>query len=84
MIKVLFFARYRELLGVSELALESVPTGTTLDVLKDKLIAEHGESWREVLGADNLVQAINQAVVDGNAVISDGDELAFFPPVTGG
>jgi molybdopterin converting factor small subunit len=31
-----------------------------------------------------MIRAINQTVVDGNSPLQDGDEVAFFPPVTGG
>ena len=39
---------------------------------------------REVLAQDNMVRAVNQAVVSKNCALHDGDEIAFFPPVTGG
>jgi sulfur-carrier protein len=31
-----------------------------------------------------MIRAVNQVVVDGNRALQDGDEIAFFPPVTGG
>ena len=84
MIKILFFARYREQLGTAELKLQSISEGTTFAMLKQRLIDEHGEVWSTVLHANNVVQAVNQTVADDNHVIYDGDEIAFFPPVTGG
>ncbi|MFT4521076.1 MAG: molybdopterin synthase sulfur carrier subunit, partial [Halioglobus sp.] len=40
--------------------------------------------WRAVLQQNNLIRAINQSVAHANCTLSDGDEVAFFPPVTGG
>lgn len=84
MVKVLFFARYRELLGLSEYRVSHVPVDTSIGLFKRQLIAENDPLWAQVLEADNIVQAVNQTVVDDDYVIVDGDEVAFFPPVTGG
>ena len=45
---------------------------------------ERGGKWSAVLGEENMIRAVNQAVTDANTDLSDGDEAAFFPPVTGG
>lgn len=85
MIKVLFFASYREALGVSEHQQALGQEGPiTLAHLKQLLVDQQGESWQQVLEAKNLVQAVNQTVADDQHPVSDGDEVAFFPPVTGG
>lgn len=84
MIKVLFFARYRELLGLSEYRVSHVPVGMSISSFKRQLIAENDPLWATVLDADNIIQAVNHTVVDDDHVICDGDEVAFFPPVTGG
>ena len=55
-----------------------------LDALQDSLCAQHGARWREVLEEDNMIRAVNQVVVQGDCALADGDEVAFFPPVTGG
>jgi sulfur-carrier protein len=84
MVKVLFFASYREALGQSEYeqAIEQAPV--SLGSLKELLIQQHGQAWQQVLESKNLVQAVNQTVADNNQLVNDGDEVAFFPPVTGG
>lgn len=84
MLKVLFFARVREQLGCAALEFQWPGPGLDLDGLQEQLCRERGERWREVLAQDNMVRAVNQAVVAGNCVLRDGDEIAFFPPVTGG
>jgi molybdopterin synthase sulfur carrier subunit len=84
MLTVLFFARVKEQLDCAGLQLEWQEAVSDLDALQEQLCAERGDLWREVLGQDNMIRAVNQAVVDGNTVLRDGDEVAFFPPVTGG
>lgn len=83
MIEVLFFARLREQLGVARMSLVAVP-GQTLNELRARLVAEHGAHWQAILYADNVIKAVNQEVVARDCVLADGDEVAFFPPVTGG
>jgi molybdopterin synthase sulfur carrier subunit len=84
MLKVLFFARIKEELDCGDLELEWPGAAADLDALQEQLCAEHGPRWAEVLGQDNMIRAVNQTVVDGNCALQDGDEVAFFPPVTGG
>ena len=84
MIKVLFFARVREQLGCAVVDLQWPPTGCDLDGLQEQLCVERGAAWRAVLAQDNMIRAVNQVVVAGNCALQDGDEVAFFPPVTGG
>ena len=84
MLKVLFFARIKQELDCGGLELEWPGAAADLDALQQKLCAEHGGRWAEVLGQDNMIRAVNQTVVDGNCALQDGDEVAFFPPVTGG
>lgn len=84
MLNVLFFAGVREQLGCASLELDWPEAGLDLDALQEQLCAEHGLGWREVLEQDNMVRAVNQVVVTGNRTLCDGDEVAFFPPVTGG
>ncbi|HEY6132256.1 MAG TPA: molybdopterin converting factor subunit 1 [Halioglobus sp.] len=84
MIKVLFFARVREQLGCADLELQWPQAGSDLDTLQEHLCVERGDVWRAVLAQDNMIRAVNQVVVAGNCAVRDGDEVAFFPPVTGG
>ncbi|MEP4484718.1 MAG: MoaD/ThiS family protein [Halioglobus sp.] len=80
MVKVVFFARIREQLGCAELDAEVSSLATLLATLKQR-----GELWSRVLSEPNLICAVNQVVFDGDdRQLQEGDEVAFFPPVTGG
>ena len=84
MLKVLFFARVREALDCPALELPWQEGLASLDALQAHLCATRGEHWSGVLSEDNMIRAVNQIVVEGNCALQDGDEVAFFPPVTGG
>ncbi len=80
MIKVLFFARLRERLGCDGVEMSDL---ADTESLKQALLAAHPE-WREELDRPNILVAVNQDLVSGNQALESGDEVAFFPPVTGG
>jgi sulfur-carrier protein len=84
MITVLFFARVKEQLDCPAMELPWSENLADLDALQELLCARGGALWREVLGQENLVRAVNQVIVNGNVSLEDDDEVAFFPPVTGG
>ena len=84
MIKVLFFARLREQLETEMLEFESGPELPNIAAII-KLLKRRGAEWAEVLGDEQMVlMAVNQEVADAETAVKDGDEVAFFPPVTGG
>jgi molybdopterin synthase sulfur carrier subunit len=83
-IQVLFFARIREQLNCASLEYPWPESGTDLDSLQEQLCIARGAHWRDVLMQDNMIRAVNQVVAPDNCVLQDGDEVAFFPPVTGG
>lgn len=83
MIDILFFARLREALGTDRLQWSVDEAGDTVQTLEARLRAQ-GDAWDEALGADNIVCAVNQVQASPSTAIGDGDEVAFFPPVTGG
>jgi len=81
MIKVLFFAQTRELVGVDELQLEG--DFQTVEAIRSHLVKQEGK-WDIALEQGKLLAAVNQSIVPLEHPIQAGDEVAFFPPVTGG
>lgn len=81
MINVLFFAQVRELVGCDSLQVE--PVYASVEQLRAAL-AEQGSRWALALETGKLLTAVNQTLTGLDAPLADGDEVAFFPPVTGG
>ena len=84
MVKLLFFARLREDLGVSAEDLRLPADVTTVSSLRAHLMGRGG-AWATVLANGKALRvAVNQDMADPATPIKAGDEVAFFPPVTGG
>ena len=83
MITVRLFARLREQLGRSRVELEPAAVATAADV-RSALARLHGELWLQRLSDEQIIVAVNQEVAHWQSPVTDGDEVAFFPPVTGG
>jgi molybdopterin synthase sulfur carrier subunit len=83
MILISYFARYREQLNLGGEKLPLTATLKSIDDVRQLLIARGGV-WAEVLGENNLMCALNQELCHPDKAIEDFDEIAFFPPVTGG
>ena len=75
-IQVRFFAALRERVGISEQAV-CVPENTTVAQVWSLVVAEESLP-------DTVFTAKNMEYVDVATVVAEGDEIAFFPPVTGG
>lgn len=75
-ITVRFFASLREQVGCTESIL-AAPAEITVEQVWQK--STHNQPL-----PDNLLSAINQEYADLSRLVHDGDEVAFFPPVTGG
>ena len=81
-VRVKYFASIREILGLGQEEVST--TALTLDALRAELIARGGV-YAEALEPGRAVRmALNQALSEGNATLTPGAEVAFFPPVTGG
>lgn len=81
-IQLRYFASLREALGSGEPI--EVPEGTTVAAVRDLLIARGGAHAEVLTRGRALRAALNQTMCAETVTISDGAELAFFPPVTGG
>lgn len=79
---VRFFARLREELGVEEMTIQAESGLTAGKVLEQ--LASQGGAWTQLKGSQPVMIAVNQAMARENSLVKAGDELAFFPPVTGG
>lgn len=84
MITLLYFARLREALDLS--SEQASPPAAVTDVRSlTEWLRQRGGAWREELAQDRPVRvAVNQDMADPDTAVRDGDEVAFFPPVTGG
>lgn len=81
MIRIRFFARLREALDCDFLDL-CPPSPLSVAALRRHLIHQHPH-WAAHLDG-RLLSAVNQEMANGQTPVRDGDEVAFFPPVTGG
>ena len=77
---VQFFARYREALGLDKVSVEG--QFTSVDQLRQHLL-QQGDAW-QFLADTNLMCARNEELCKLDEPLTDGDTVAFFPPVTGG
>ena len=77
----MYFASLSEQLGCREESV-TLPSPVSLSELK-KLLVARGETWLALESA-NIRSALNQSFAKDQEIITDGDEVAFFPPVTGG
>ena len=82
MIKVLFFASLKETLACEGLEVTDTSINTVAQLRQ--FLASKGDLWASVIGASNTLVAVNQAMSGDDKVLNIGDEVAFFPPVTGG
>ena len=76
-IKIYYFASLRESIGRAEDIIDTSAKSLTVT-----------QAWQQATGLDelqgDLLIAVNQEYSSANILLNDGDELAFFPPVTGG
>ena len=83
-INLRFFASVRETLGSSQETATLPPGITTVGALRAQL-AQRGGKWAEALAPERALRtAYNQVMCGADTALTDGCEVAFFPPVTGG
>ncbi|GAA0859266.1 molybdopterin converting factor subunit 1 [Aliiglaciecola litoralis] len=81
MIQIKFFAMLRERIGLATLNFEYAGEKTVAEI-KQQLVSK-GAQW-QVLAEQEVLCAVNQTLCGPESKVNDGDEIAFFPPVTGG
>ncbi|WP_218083608.1 molybdopterin synthase sulfur carrier subunit [Escherichia coli] len=81
MIKVLFFAQVRELVGTD--ATEVAADFPTVEAVRQHLAAQ-SDRWGLALEDGKLLAAVNQTLLSVDDPRNDGDEVTFCPPVAGG
>jgi molybdopterin synthase sulfur carrier subunit len=84
MVRVLYFAWLRERAGRAEEQLDLPPGVGTVGALAAWLRARDAKGAAAFTDLATVRAAVNQVFAPPDAPIADGDEVAFFPPVTGG
>ncbi|MAV33300.1 MAG: molybdopterin converting factor subunit 1 [Deltaproteobacteria bacterium] len=84
-VNILYFASVREAMGCSEEKIELPSSKVCVSELVDLLVAQN-KRFREAqnAGVARLLVAVNQELATDATVVREGDEVAFFPPMTGG
>ena len=81
MIKVLFFAKLREELNINQLDVEFKSDIASIGDLYNSLLKD----YPQIDNVKNIKAAVNQELIKKwDFTLKDGDEVAFFPPITGG
>lgn len=84
MIELLYFASLRETLNIEKEQLELADNMNSIMDLKNYLSARD-DTWRDTFNNNvSLLVSVNHQMADDLTSVKDGDEIAFFPPVTGG
>jgi len=82
-ISIKFFASLREKLGL-DVTTEIIESPITVEEVKS-ILATRKEQWSAAFSSEtSLLCAVNEEMVKLDAIVKPGDEVAFFPPVTGG
>ena len=82
--KILYFAWVKQKVGKAEESLEMPDSVTNVSTLIE-FLRQRGSAYEEAFRNPALIRvAVNQQHTDFNAIVRPGDEIAFFPPVTGG
>jgi len=82
-ITILYFARIKEALDTAQESLNLDENILTVAHLVTQL-RKRNDNWQSTLAEKNVLVAVNQTIANFTTEINDGDEIAFYPPVTGG
>lgn len=81
-ITVRYFASIREVMGAGSEAVQT--RAATVGALREELMARNAAAANALAAGKAVRMALNQDMCAGDAPLKSGDEVAFFPPVTGG
>ena len=86
MLKILFFGQLREILQTDQLGIDLQTADNSINNVADlrEYLRTKGQLWDEYLATSRSLVAVNQTMSDEQTPIHDNDEVALFPPVTGG
>ena len=86
MLKVLFFGQLKEVIKTECLNIEIIQNGKHLNTVAKlrSILQAKDNTWEEYLAYGKALVAVNQEMTSDDTVLCDADEVAFFPPVTGG
>jgi molybdopterin synthase sulfur carrier subunit len=86
MLKVLFFGQLKEVVKTDCLDIEWSEDGQAIHTvsLLRAFLQSKGDMWNEYMAFGKALVAVNQEMVCDDTQLNDNDEIAFFPPVTGG
>lgn len=82
MIKILFFGALRERVQCASLKVPAAELQSVAAVLQQ--LKTHSALFQQAFSDNNLLCSVNQQLCDLQTPVKTGDEVAFFPPVTGG
>jgi molybdopterin synthase sulfur carrier subunit len=82
-LKVLLFGRLGDVAGDTELGIPWDESLATIETVREQLLTKIPE-LADALGEKRTLVAVNQQICGSDTELSDGDEIAFMPPVTGG
>jgi molybdopterin synthase sulfur carrier subunit len=86
MLKILFFGQLKDVIKTECLEIEITESGKELNTVAKlrSMLQEKDDTWNEYLAYGKAMVAVNQEMTSDDTALSDADEVAFFPPVTGG
>ena len=84
MLTINYFASLRETLGDAREQLSLPPGTATVADLIDHLVGQRDERWAILKNSEQVLVAVDQTIVSRSHPLSGTEELAFFPPMTGG
>ena len=86
MLKILFFGQLKDVTQTEYLDIDIIQNGERLNTVAKlrSWLQEKGAIWNEYLAYGRALVAVNQEMTGDDAEINEADEIAFFPPVTGG